>query len=107
MFVYRIERKQYFDSALSGIGSALSRGSRWNSFGTRMVYTAESLVLATLEITVHLDLSEDLPLDRFYVKIEIPENVLIQEITIDSLSENWNNKPPNILTKQFGNYFVL
>lgn len=67
MKVFRIDRKKYLDSTLSGIGASRATGFRWNSLNTRLVYTAESRALAILEVAVHLDLAEDLPKDRNYV----------------------------------------
>lgn len=74
MRVYRVERKKYLKSTLKGIGASLAEGFRWNSLNTFLVYSSESGALATLEVSVHLDLSEDLPRDRFYVEIDIPNN---------------------------------
>jgi RES domain-containing protein len=90
MIVYRIEREKYLDVTLTGFGAAMSKGYRWNSFNTRLVYTSESRALATLEVSVHLDLNEDLPTDRFYVEIEIPDNIIMLEVHIDDLPEDWN-----------------
>ena len=75
MRVYRIEREKYLNTTLKGIGAALAEGYRWNSLHTFLVDTAESGALATLEVSVHLDLNEDLPSDRYYVEIDIPEGV--------------------------------
>lgn len=77
MIVYRIEREKYLRSTLSGRGASMTKGYRWNSLSTKLVYTAESRALATLEVAVHLDLSQDLPKDRHYVEIEIPDDMLI------------------------------
>jgi len=74
MRVYRIEREKYLDTTLKGIGAALTEGYRWNSLNTYLVYTAASRALATLEVSVHLDLCEDLPADRYYVEIDIPDD---------------------------------
>lgn len=106
MRVYRIEREKYLDTTLSGVGASLSRGFRWNSFNTRLVYTAESRALATLEVAVHLDLSEDLPTDRYYVEIDIPDSLLILEVNIDDLPDLWDSKPPLLLTQIIGDDFV-
>ena len=107
MIVYRIERKRYLDAALSGLGAASANGFRWNSLGTRLVYTAESRALATLEVYVHLDLSEDLPTDRYYVTIEIPDDVKMVEIASHDLPEDWDAKPPGISTRVIGDEFVI
>jgi RES domain-containing protein len=106
MIVYRIEREKYLKTALAGIGASMSKGYRWNSFNTRLVYTAESRALATLEVSVHLDLSEDLPTDRYYVEIEIPEDIMIQEVNIEDLPEGWNAKPPTVITQTIGDDIV-
>lgn len=106
MRVYRIEREKYLDTALKGIGAALTEGYRWNSLNTFLVYTAESRSLATLEISVHLDLNVDLPTDRYYVEIEIPEDVEITELSVEDLPENWDAKPPVIETQYIGDDFV-
>ena len=107
MVVYRIERKKYLKTTLTGIGASMSNGYRWNSYHTKLVYTAESRALATLEISVHLDISEDLPTDRYYVEIEIPEQITIQEVKVEDLPEDWNSNPPTIVTQTIGDDFVF
>lgn len=106
MVVFRIERQKYLETTLTGIGASMTHGYRWNSFNTRMIYTAESRALATLEVAVHLDLSEDLPTDRFYVGIEIPDNIKILEVKLEDLPADWNNKPPTTTTQIIGDDFV-
>jgi RES domain-containing protein len=107
MKVYRIEREKYLDSTLQGIGAAFAEGYRWNSMHTYLVYTAESRALATLEVSVHLDFSEDLPTDRFYVEIDIPDNIEIATLSIDQLPQNWDAKPPILETQFIGDDFVF
>lgn len=106
MLVYRIEREKYLDTTLSGNGASLSKGFRWNSLYTRMVYTAECRALAMLEIAVHLDLSQDLPTDRYYVEIEIPDDIPILELTVADLPSSWDSKPPVQSTQWIGDRFV-
>lgn len=106
MIVYRIEREKHLETTLLGIGASMSKGYRWNSFNTRLVYTAESRALATLEVSVHLDLSEDLPNDRYYVEIDIPDEITIFEVNIDDLPEDWDSKPPTITTQTIGDDFI-
>lgn len=107
MIVYRVEREKYLHTTLQGVGASMSKGYRWNSFNTRLVYTAESRALATLEVSVHLDLSEDLPLDRFYVEIEIPDDISILEVKLEDLPDDWNYNPPAITTQTIGDDFVI
>ncbi|MEI2421399.1 RES family NAD+ phosphorylase, partial [Arthrospira platensis SPKY2] len=85
----------------------MSKGFRWNSQNTRLVYTAESRALAMLEIFVHLDLNEDLPNDRYFVTIEIPEDVLILELQQNDLPPHWNTSPPIVQTQYIGDSFVF
>lgn len=107
MRVFRVEREKYLQTTLSGIGASMTKGYRWNSINTKLVYTAESRALATLEVSVHLDLSEDLPPDRFYVEIEIPEEITILEVNIEDLPNGWDAKPPTITTQTIGDDFVI
>ncbi len=106
MRVYRIEREKYLDTALKGIGAAKTEGFRWNSPNTYLVYTASTRALATLEVSVHLDLSEDLPADRYYLEIDIPDNIPILELEVNDLPANWNSKPPILMTQFIGDEFV-
>ncbi len=106
MRVFRVEREKYLESTLQGLGAALTEGYRWNSLNTYLVYTAESRALATLEVAVHLDLNEDLPKDRYYVEIDIPDNVTILELNIEDLPESWDSKPPILETQFIGDDFA-
>lgn len=84
----------------------MSEGYRWNSVNTRIVYTAETRALATLEVAVHLDIGEDLPDDRYYVEIQIPDEITILEVSIEDLPEDWDAKPPTLTTQTIGDDFV-
>lgn len=106
MRVFRIEREKYLETTLLGNGAALAEGFRWNSLNTHLVYTADSRSLATLEIFVHLDLREDLPSDRYYVEIDIPDDVEMQTLDLAELPENWDSKPPALETQYIGDDFV-
>ncbi len=106
MRVFRIEREKHLNTTLEGIGAASIEGYRWNSLNTYLVYTAESRALATLEVSVHLDLHEDLPTDRFYVEIEIPDDIEILILDNQDLPKNWDAKPPRLDTQYIGDDFV-
>lgn len=106
MIVFRIEREKYLETTLKGIGASMSEGYRWNSINTKIVYTAESRALAILEVSVHLDISEDLPDDRYYVEIEFPDEITIQEVNLEDLPEDWDFKPPTLTTQTIGDDFV-
>ncbi len=53
MQIWRLVAARHAAGAMSGEGAA-RYGGRWNPLGRRMVYTADSLALATLEMSVHL-----------------------------------------------------
>lgn len=106
MRVFRIEREKHLETTLKGIGAALTEGYRWNSLSTYLVYTAESRALATLEVSVHLDFSEDLPTDRYFVEIDIPDELEILELRTEDLPDNWNTHPPSLETQYIGDDFV-
>ncbi len=106
MKVFRIEREKYLNTTLTGVGASMAKGFRWNSLNTQLVYTAENRALAILEVSVHLDLTEDLPIDRYILEIDIPEDLTIQEVKIDELPENWDSKLSGIITQIIGDDFV-
>lgn len=89
------------------MGAALMSGFRWNSLHTRLVYTADSRALATLEVAVHLDMTEDLPNDRYLVEINIPDTLKIMELHPSKLPKGWDAKPPNTLSQEIGDAFVI
>lgn len=67
--VSRICADAFKDSIFSG-ECAFLNGGRWNSQGNRVIYTAQSLSLATLELLVHLDarqINNNLPLQRHLI----------------------------------------
>lgn len=106
MRVFRIEREKYLPTTLGGTGASLSKGMRWNSLNTYIVYTSESKALATLEVAVHLDFAEELPTDRYFVEIDVPDEIEIWELKVDNLPKNWDFKPPKIETQFIGDDFI-
>lgn len=90
MIVYRITKEKYKDS-LSGYGASLN-GNRWNSKGTEVIYTAESISLATCEVAVHASFGLT-PKDYWRVDIEINDSISIYEYPINNLPDRWDAKP--------------
>jgi RES domain-containing protein len=85
--VWRICAVRYQESAFSGIGGLYVPG-RWHQQGHKIVYTAENLSLASLEVFVHLE-SERVKLVA--MKANISGELEIEEISVESLPTNWQD----------------
>ena len=68
MTVYRMHRAVRLTADYTG---AMLAGGRWNPIGTPVLYAAQHLSLACLEILVHLDKNQ-LPRDYVWSKAELP-----------------------------------
>jgi len=102
---WRIARILQADSAFNGIGAWLE-GGRWNRKGVHMVYTADSLSLAALEIIVHLP--EDTLLYTRYVRIPVRfDSSQVSELTLSSLPADWNCSPPSESTREIGTRWAI
>jgi RES domain-containing protein len=98
---WRLLKAKYAKGAFSGEG-AFKYGGRWNSVGTRVVYTAESIALATLEI-----LAGGAPISLLDDFIKIP--VEFDDSSVHSLvglPHGWNNYPPGGKTREIGDTWV-
>ena len=73
MILWRIaaETRTYSANDLSGLGAAAHPG-RWNDIGQPVVYAAPTIAMAMLETAAHID-DAGLPLNRFLVRIEVPD----------------------------------
>ena len=101
--VWRIVHRNNMNTAFSGEGSR-KRGSRWTSPGYRVVYTSESLSLATLEILVHGVSHIAL---KYFVCIwaKIPGRI-IEKLAIEKLPDNWRDDPPSLQLQTVGNNWI-
>lgn len=86
---------------LSGAG-AKATGGRWNETGTAMVYTASSRALACLETVVHLN-SAGLPLNRYLVEIDVPDDLIASaEVIEPGKLVGWDASPAGRASIAFG-----
>ena len=92
MQVWRICKRIYLSSSFSGQGGIETAG-RWHFKGHRIVYTSQSLSLATLESWVYLAPANPLP---HYVAVSalIPDNLRLTIIDADSLIPGWRRFHP-------------
>jgi len=75
--------------SLAGDGASRAPG-RWHTRGRRVVYCAQNPAAALLEILVHFEIDiQDLPLRYRLLKIEAPDDVRIERVTVDQLPADW------------------
>lgn len=85
MLLWRISNH----STLDGRGG-LETSARWHTQGRPIVYLAESVAGALLEVLVHLELSPvRLPKSYRLLKVEAPDDLSLQELSSNDLSEQW------------------
>lgn len=100
---WRITKAKYASDAFSG-QAASDFGGRWNSSGTRVVYTASSTSLALLEILVH---TGHPPALSAYVLIRASfEDTLILDLERKALLPSWRDHPPPTETQDIGDQWV-
>ncbi len=100
---YRIVHVDYSDNPFSGEG-AYERPGRFNPAGTYMVYTAESLSLAMLEIFVHMPYSsfKDKLNDLYlYIPCSFDEG-FVKVLERKDLPMGWNTNPVPPSTREAG-----
>ncbi len=86
MITYRISNAEYSND-ISGSGAKLV-GSRWNSKGVPLLYTAEYISLAVLEMLVNTQFRNyNIALDLMY--INIPDQLPAGSIELRGLKKDW------------------
>ena len=101
---WRIAKQTHHSTGLSGEGARLY-GGRWNPVGTPVIYVAESLSLATLEIIVHLE-NEQLLYSHF-VKIPVTfDDSLVFSLSRKKLPRDWDSLPSSGSTQKIGQKWI-
>ena len=104
MIAWRICKRVRARTAFDGEGARLYPG-RWNDKGVPMVYCADSLALACLEVFVHLD-PDDLPDDLVSIRVEIPDGVAIDDVDPSTLPRGWRKVPGPASLRAIGGEWV-
>ncbi len=102
MYVWRLCQQKHQNTAFSGEGGLYAAG-RWHPKGYPIVYTAESLALASLEVFVHLESDRIL---LVAIRAEIPDNLAIKEIKQEDLPENWQDIADYPILQQMGKQWL-
>jgi RES domain-containing protein len=100
---WRLVKTKYLPSAFDG-ESARVNGGRWNSPGVRVVYAAETLSLALVEILVHLKDAGTLPAYSA-VRLEFDETI-VESLPASGLPKNWRSYPAPPETRAIGDKWV-
>lgn len=88
---------------LSGSGGQRVEG-RWHSKGRSVVYLADHASSALLEQLVHLD-PEVAPSTYQLLRVEVPDNVSIDEADLSALPQNWRDQPD--ITRRIGDEWLI
>ena len=100
---WRIVKRKHSKDAFSGEG-ARQFGGRWSSLGVPVVYTAEHVSLAVLEILVHVEHTGLLP---SYVLFQVDfEERLVEVLDPSSLPRNWRAYPAPLTLRAVGDQWV-
>jgi RES domain-containing protein len=91
---------------MKGVGAKMT-GGRWNRKGTALVYTSSTRALACLETVVHLS-AGGLPLNRYLVRIEIPDDVWAkrQTLTEKTAPVGWDALPSGKVSLDTGDQWL-
>lgn len=100
MQVFRIGLAKYTHSLL-----ASGRAARWNPNEIEMIYTAGSRSLACLENVVHRN---QIGLNQSFkvMTIEIPDELLILNITLKDLQKGWSEFHHTPITQKLGEDWI-
>lgn len=88
MKLYRFGKQPYIQD-LAGQGG-LYHGGRWHQKGTQILYTAEHLSLAKLEVLAN---SPILPVNYFALTLEVPDNASVKYVKVNPLPADWAGLP--------------
>ena len=104
MRVYRLKSAQHRETFWSGLGAERG-GGRWNSVGTRMLYTSDSLALSQLEVLVNVSLAENL-LCYDWAWCDLPSRLIRKVEDLYELPERWNRFPRVVETALIGDHWI-
>ena len=100
MFLWRISNHRTLDGK-----GGLETSARWHTQGRSVVYLAESVAGALLEVLVHLELSPvRFPKSYRLLKVEVPDNVSIEALSSSDLGDTWTDD--ETLTRTVGDQWL-
>ena len=100
---WRIVKSRHASTAFDGEGARLY-GGRWNSPGTRMVYTSSTISLAVLEVLVHLQ--EASLLSSYSLIFAGFDDALVERLDRSRLPDGWRSYPAPSELQRIGDEWV-
>lgn len=102
MLLYRITNCRHITD-LSGYGAFLT-GGRWNSEGTYMIYTSQSIALSMLEVLANIP--RHLAKQNFCLLVLELQDDEAKILSVKNLPNHWDIYPHVISTRTIGDNFV-
>jgi RES domain-containing protein len=103
MDLFRIAREPYIND-LSGEGARLY-GGRWNRKGIPVLYCSPSISLAAMEVLVNTPMVS-MPDDLQLLMLSVPDNIRPEQITVNTLPDNWSASPAPELLRDMGSGWI-
>jgi RES domain-containing protein len=101
--LWRVVKRRHAATAFDG-KAAQRFGGRWNSPGSRAVYTSDSKSLAVLEVLVHLDVGRPLP--RFVAFTFDIDTKLVDRLATAQLPRHWRTSRGLLATQELGDQWL-
>jgi len=98
--LWKICKERRRADSFTGEGARLA-GGRWNERGTSVVYVSDSLALSALETLVHIQKTHTY-LAYISFRIEVPDEVRVEEFPRNRLPAGWRKEPPSKETMEIG-----
>lgn len=101
-----VDTPDYTADDTTGAGAKIT-GGRWNRKGNAVLYTSRSIALACLETVVHMK-SGGLPLNRYLVRIQVPEEAWNARtvLTPPDLPVGWDALPEGKVSLDAGDAWI-
>jgi RES domain-containing protein len=100
---WRIVKSRHASTAFDGEGARLY-GGRWNSPGTRMVYTSSTISLAVLEVLVHLQKAN--LLSSYSLIAARFDDAFVESLDRSMLPDGWRSYPAPSELQRIGDEWV-
>ena len=97
MILFRITQKAYAKTLY-----APGVPGRWNRRGELVIYTSENVAVAALENMAHRMGQGGLGADFACMQLQVPEDVSIQAVALESLPNDWGLPSSYTLTQPIG-----